>query len=74
MNNLNYTTVMCFHLGMTAGFLLDKGTDKERRLDEQECQEVLQSIHHEFVKVTGCSFTHIMRTSYISVTSHLHLT
>ena len=42
---------MCFHVGMTSGFVLDKGEEGERELGEEEAEEVLRGIHHEFVRV-----------------------
>jgi len=39
--------VLCFHLGMTEGFLLDKGTKEQRSLSTLEVQQVLDSIKEE---------------------------
>ncbi len=36
---------------MTSGFVLDKGEEGERELGEEEAEEVLRGIHHEFVRV-----------------------
>ena len=42
---------MCFHLGMTDGFILDKGvTNKERFLTEEETEEILLDINREIEK------------------------
>ncbi len=45
--------VMCFHTGMTSGFILDKGEEGERELSEREAVEILRGIHQEFVKDDG---------------------
>ena len=45
-------SVLCFHLGMTDAFILDKGSPDERLLTRQETAKVLQDIHHQFVKVS----------------------
>ena len=44
---------LCFHLGMTERFLLDMGLKTEKYLSPSETEEVLESIHHEFVKNDG---------------------
>lgn len=45
--------VLCFHLGMTEGFILDHDKPTKRELSEEETREVLDGIHHEFVKNDG---------------------
>jgi len=40
---------MCFHLGMTEGFVIDRETPDERLLTEAECDSVLSAILDEFV-------------------------
>ena len=45
--------VLCFHRGMTQGFIQDYNMTNQRKLSEQETKEVLSGIHHEFVKNEG---------------------
>lgn len=45
--------VMCFHLGMTEGFVKDLGKKEQKYLSQEETEEVLNGIHHEFVKNDG---------------------
>jgi len=49
--------VLCFHLGMTEGFLLDKGTKEQRSLSSLEVQQVLDSIKEE-ICVEGRVYSH----------------
>ena len=44
---------LCFHLGMTEGFVWDYQTPKEKWTDSSETRQILQEIHHEFVKDNG---------------------
>ena len=45
--------VLCFHLGMTEGFILDHDKSSRRELTEAETNQVLEGLHHEFVKNDG---------------------
>jgi len=45
--------VLCLHLGMTEGFLKDLGKKEQKYLTQEETEEVLNGIHHEFVKNDG---------------------
>jgi len=45
--------VLCFHLGMTEGFIQDLGLKTEKYLSHEQTEDVLKSIHHEFVKNGG---------------------
>ena len=45
--------VLCFHLGMTQGFIQDYNASTQRQLSDQETMEVISGIHHEFVKNDG---------------------
>ncbi len=36
---------------MTDGFILDRRSEDERELSDEEAAAVLKDIHHEFVKV-----------------------
>lgn len=45
--------VMCFHLGMTEGFMLDKDKEEEggsRMLSPEETKKVMKDIHEEIIK------------------------
>ncbi|XP_045611748.2 alpha-ketoglutarate-dependent 2,4-dichlorophenoxyacetate dioxygenase isoform X1 [Procambarus clarkii] len=42
--------VLCFHLGMTEGFIWDYKTPEQRSTSEEETYAILQEIHHEFIK------------------------
>lgn len=42
--------VLCFHLGMTEGFIWDYKTPQQRYTSEEETYAILQEIHHEFIK------------------------
>ncbi|XP_063962996.1 alkylsulfatase-like [Lytechinus pictus] len=44
---------LCFHLGMTDAFIWDYGTPGQRLTNPIETQEILNEIHHEFVKDDG---------------------
>ncbi|XP_076449588.1 (3R)-3-[(carboxymethyl)amino]fatty acid oxygenase/decarboxylase-like isoform X1 [Babylonia areolata] len=41
---------ICFHLGMTGGFVWDYGTDKERSTDRRETAQILQEMYREITK------------------------
>ncbi|KAK7100497.1 hypothetical protein V1264_023443 [Littorina saxatilis] len=41
---------ICFHLGMTGGFVWDYGTDEERSTDRRETAQILQEMHQEITK------------------------
>jgi len=45
--------VLCFHLGMTQGFILDYKSSKEKVLSHEETGMIIEDIHHEFVKDDG---------------------
>ena len=45
--------VLCFHLGMTEGFILDHDKSSRRELTEAETNQVLEGLHEEFVKNDG---------------------
>ena len=45
-----FLQVLCFHLGMTEGFVWDLGTPSESLADRSEVLAILREIHHEFVK------------------------
>ena len=45
--------VLCFHLGMTERFILDYKKSSEKLLSRQETEEIMDGIHHEFVKDGG---------------------
>jgi len=45
--------VLCFHLGMTQGFILDYQKSTEKKLTESETSKILSGIHHEFTKNDG---------------------
>lgn len=42
--------VLCFHLGMTTGFIFDYNTPNQRVASDDEFDRILEDIHHEFVK------------------------
>ncbi|XP_069128262.1 (3R)-3-[(carboxymethyl)amino]fatty acid oxygenase/decarboxylase-like [Argopecten irradians] len=44
------TPTLCFHLGMTEGFIVDKGTEKEQYTSDMETIGILKDIHKEIVK------------------------
>ena len=41
---------LCFHLGMTEGFILDYGTNCERQLSMSDTYTILRQIRNEFLK------------------------
>ena len=45
--------VMCFHLGMTEGYILDYKQPTERLLAGEEARAVSAGIHEEFVRDGG---------------------
>lgn len=45
--------VLCFHLGMTEGFILDHDKACRRELTEAENTQVLEDLNHEFAKNGG---------------------
>ncbi|KAG7169150.1 Alpha-ketoglutarate-dependent 2-4-dichlorophenoxyacetate dioxygenase-like [Homarus americanus] len=47
---LSKKKVLCFHLGMTEGFVWDYKTPQQRVTSEEETYALLQEIHHEFIK------------------------
>jgi len=50
---------MCFHTGMTAGFVWDLGTQQEREATKQETVEILKEIDSHFrQQLDGLTFKH----------------
>jgi len=47
--------VLCFHLGMTDGFIIDYKKSTEKKLTNDETEKILSDIHHEIVKNDGAS-------------------
>ena len=45
--------VLCFHLGMTDGFILDHGTPNSRETTEEETDSILNSIFTKITSHTG---------------------
>ena len=45
--------VLCFHLGMTDGFIIDYKKSTEKKLSNDETAKILSDIHHEIVKNDG---------------------
>ena len=45
--------VLCFHLGMTERFILDYKKPSEQLMSRQDTEDILKSIHQEFVKEDG---------------------
>ncbi|KAJ8321636.1 hypothetical protein KUTeg_000107 [Tegillarca granosa] len=43
-------STLCFHLGMTEGFVCDYGTDRQTIMSEQETIRILEEIHNEIIK------------------------
>ena len=64
--------VLCFHLGMTQGFIQDYNMTNQRKLSEQETKEVLSGIHQEFVKNEGeIQYHHIYISGGFIVSNNL---
>ena len=42
--------VLCFHLGMTDSFILDRGSSNVKELSEEETEQTLGSIYNEIVR------------------------
>ena len=50
---------MCFHTGMTAGFVWDLGTPQERQSTPQETADILTEIDHHFrTQLDGLTYAH----------------
>ena len=45
--------VLCFHLGMTDGFILDHSTPNSRETTEEETDSILKSIYTKITSHTG---------------------
>ncbi|KAK9509661.1 hypothetical protein O3M35_006925 [Rhynocoris fuscipes] len=45
--------VLCFHLGMTSGFIYDYGKKDERMATKEEYRRILKDINEEFIKDNG---------------------
>ena len=44
---------LCFHLGMTEGFVKDYGTPAEIELNPDETKQILQEIYHQITRESG---------------------
>jgi len=62
--------VLCFHLGMTEGFLLDRGSKDQRALSPLEVQEVLDSIKEEICK-EGRVYSHVYKPGDFIISDNL---
>merc|ERR1712004_69142 len=62
--------VLCFHLGMTEGFLLDRGSKNQRALSPPEVQEVLDSIKEEISK-EGRVYSHVYKPGDFIISDNL---
>jgi len=62
--------VLCFHLGMTEGFLLDRGTKQQRSLSPVEVQQVLDSIKEE-ICVEGRVYSHVYKPGDFIISDNL---
>lgn len=49
----NNSQTMCFHLGMTEGFVSGYGTSAEQELSQHETQQMLQEIYHQIMRENG---------------------
>ena len=52
---------LCFHIGMTEGFVWDYGEPDERWTDFPETKQILNEINHEFVKDASILYSHHVR-------------
>jgi len=63
---------MCFHTGMTAGFVWDLGTQQEREATKQETVEILKEIDSHFrQQLDGLTFKHHWREGDLILSDNL---
>jgi len=62
--------VLCFHLGMTEGYILDLGKPHSRVLSDSECQEVFNSIQEE-ICVEGRRYNHVYQPGDFIISDNL---
>jgi len=64
--------VMCLHLGMTEGFILDYGTDEARATNPAVSREIMDGIHEELVKDGGAlQYSHKWEAGDLVITDNL---
>jgi len=64
--------VMCLHLGMTEGFILDYGTDEARATNPAVSREIMDGIYEELVKDGGSlQYSHKWEPGDLVITDNL---
>jgi len=65
--------VLCFHLGMTEGFLLDAGTPAEKDTSPHQTQQILKQIEEEILKDPERLYHHKYRKGDFIISDNLAL-
>ncbi|XP_002736248.1 alpha-ketoglutarate-dependent taurine dioxygenase-like [Saccoglossus kowalevskii] len=63
--------VICIHLGTTASFIWDRGTNNERETGFDETKELLAEIKHEFTKNQTLQYSHKWEVGDYIITDNL---
>jgi len=63
--------VLCFHLGMTEGFLLDYGSSEQKLCDPQTSNNILKQIKEEVLKNVDLIYQHVYKEGDLVISDNL---